>query len=295
MKICKKCLLFCFLFLLLLPGCGAKSEESAGSEAGAVSVSMILRVNPNTGIKDQEELVAAFNETFAGVYEMDVTWIMETEEEERQNMKQLNVTDSLPSVLESLKLLPSFYKRMVEDGRLEEISSYIYADEEWMAMIEPAVLADVTEEDGSIYLAPISTAAFSCSGIFWNEELFLQAGIESFPQTWEEFWDCCDRLLAAGITPLALHTEGTAWAPMLLATAEVSTSVDGLAFMQTLYPETYNCAAGEELAKTLMKLFSYTTEDALYVDFDVAYTNFFSGEAAMIPNGYWMIEQIPEV
>ncbi len=294
MKICKKCLLFCLLFLLLLPGCGAKSEESAGNEAGAVSISMILRVNPNTGIKDQEELVAAFNETFAGVYEMDVTWIMETEEEERQNMKQLNVTDSLPSVLESLKLLPSFYKRMVEDGRLEEISSYIYADEEWMAMIEPAVLADVTEEDGSIYLAPISTAAFSCSGIFWNEELFLQAGIESFPQTWEEFWDCCDRLLAAGITPLALHTEGTAWAPMLLATAEVSTSVDGLAFMQTLYPETYNCAAGEELAKTLMKLFSYTTEDALYVDFDVAYTNFFSGEAAMIPNGYWMIEQIPE-
>ncbi len=123
MKICKKFLLFCLLFLLLLPGCGAKSEESAGNEAGAVSISMILRVNPNTGIKDQEELVAAFNETFAGVYEMDVTWIMETEEEERQNMKQLNVTDSLPSVLESLKLLPSFYKRMVEDGRLEEISS----------------------------------------------------------------------------------------------------------------------------------------------------------------------------
>ncbi len=161
-------------------------------------------------------------------------------------------------------------------------------------MIEPAVLADVTEEDGSIYLAPISTAAFSCSGIFWNEELFAQAGIESFPETWEEFWDCCDKLLAAGITPLALHTEGTAWAPMLLATAEVSTSADGLAFMQTLYPETYSCAAGEELAKTLIKLFSYTTEDALYVDFDVAYTNFFSGEAAMIPNGYWMIEQIPE-
>ncbi len=161
-------------------------------------------------------------------------------------------------------------------------------------MIEPAVLADIVEEDGSVYLAPISTAAFSCSGIFWNEELFAQAGIDEFPETWEEFWDCCEQLLAAGITPLALHTEGTAWAPMLLATAEVSSTAEGLEFLKTLYPTTYQTEAGEELAETLAKLFSYTTEDALYSDFDVAYTNFFSGEAAMIPNGYWMIEQIPE-
>lgn len=32
----------------------------------------------------------------------------------------------------------------------------------------------------------------------------------------------------------------------------------------------------------------------MYVDFEVAYTNFVSGKAAMVPNGYWMIDQIPE-
>ena len=32
----------------------------------------------------------------------------------------------------------------------------------------------------------------------------------------------------------------------------------------------------------------------MYNDFDVAYENFVSGEVAMIPNGYWMIDQIPE-
>ena len=65
-----------------------------------------------------------------------------------------------------------------------------------------------TDDDGNIYLGPISTAAFACAGMFLNPELFAEAGIEKFPETWEEFWDCCDRLQANGITPLGLHTEG---------------------------------------------------------------------------------------
>ena len=161
-------------------------------------------------------------------------------------------------------------------------------------MIEPSVLESCSEEDGKIYLGPISTAAFSCSGIFWNEELFAQAGIRRFPETWEEFWDCCEKLKSHGITPLALHTEGTAWAPMLLATAEAASTAEGEEFMKQLYPETYQNETGVRIAETLKRLFSYTTEDALYSDFDVSYENFFSGKAAMIPNGYWMMDQIPE-
>ncbi len=83
-----------------------------------------------------------------------------------------------------------------------------------------------------------STAAFACSGVFRNQELFEKAGITNFQETWDEFWTCCDKLQAAGITPLALHTEGTAWAPMLLATAEVADREEGAAFMKQLYPET---------------------------------------------------------
>ena len=81
---------------------------------------------------------------------------------------------------------------------------------------------------------------------------------------------------------------------MLIATAEVASTEEGADFMQQFYPETYQNESGLRIAKTLQKLFSYTTEDALYRDFDVAYENFFSGQAAMIPNGYWMMDQIPE-
>ena len=64
--------------------------------------------------------------------------------------------------------------------------------------------------------------------------------------------------------------------------------------MEEFYPETYQNESGLRIAETLQKLFSYTTRDALYSDFDVSYENFFSGKAAMIPNGYWMMDQIPE-
>ncbi len=281
------------LLALSAAGCAGENAETVSGD-GEVSIPITLIVDSSTGIRNEENVIRAFNQMYDGKWQADVDWIMETEEEYRQNLKRQNVTDTLPAVITDLRMLPSFYYMMIEDGRIEELSGYIYGDEEWMAMIEPAVLESCSEEDGSIYLSPVSTAAFSCSGMYWNEELFAQAGIGRFPETWEEFWDCCEQLQNSGITPLALHTEGTGWAPMLIATAETASTEEGTAFMQEFYPETYQNESGIHLAQTLQRLFSYTTENALYSDFDVSYENFFAGEAAMIPNGYWMMDQIPE-
>ena len=281
------------LFALMTAGCAGEDVQTERGER-EVSIPITLIVDASTGIRNEEDVIRAFNQKYDGKWQADVEWIMETEEEYRQNLKRQNVTDTLPAVITDLRMLPSFYYMMLHDGRIEELSDEIYGDEEWMDMIEPAVLASCSEEDGSIYLGPVSTAAFSCSGMFWNEELFAQAGIDHFPETWEEFWDCCARLSSCGITPLALHTEGTGWAPMLIATAETASTEEGAAFMEEFYPETYQNESGVHMAETLQRLFAYTTEDALYSDFDVSYENFFSGRAAMIPNGYWMMDQIPE-
>lgn len=287
-------ILICVTMVSGLAGCGGSdTKKDAGTEE-AVKIPITLIVDSSTGKKNEERVIEEFNKEFQGVYEADVEWIMETENEYRQNLKRQNVTDELPAVITDLRMLPSFYQMMIADGRIEDLSPYINADKEWKDMIEPVVLEGCSEPDGKIYLAPLSTAAFSCSGVFWNQELFLKAGIERFPETWEEFWICCDRLRAHGITPLALHTGGTAWAPMLLATAELADTEEGAEFMKELYPDSYQNENGLRLAGTLKRLFSYTTEDAMHNDFDVSYNHFFSGEAAMLPNGYWMIDQIPE-
>lgn len=282
------------VLLLSTAGCSHSQRMPDQKTEEEVAIPMILTVDPSTGTKNEEEVVQAFNQEYEGTYRMDVDWILETEEEYRMNLKRLNVTDELPAVITDLRMLPSFYQMMIEEKRIEDLSSYMEADEIWKTEIEPEVLNACMEEDGSIYLGPISTAFFSCSGIFWNEKLFEQAGIQAFPDSWESFWACCEKLRESGIVPLGLHTEGTAWAPLLLATAELAETSEGAAFMEKLYPESYQNASGITLAQTLKKLFVYTTENAMYSDFDVAYENFMSGKVAMVPNGYWMIDQIPQ-
>ena len=278
----------------LFTGCGSTEKNKNEAESTeAVRIPIIFTVDPTTGKKNNQELADAFNKAYEGEYYLAVEWV-ETEEEYRQNLKRRNVTGTLPAIIYDVCTGPSFYQMMVEEGRLTDLTPYLEEDEAWMAEIEPAVLKGCTYEDGKVYLGPISTAAFTCSGMFYNEELFTQAGIESFPTTWEEFYACCDKLKEKGITPLALHTEGTGWAPMLIATAAVAEDLEGADFMRQMLPESYDNKSGYKLAATLQRLFSYTTEDALHADYDVAYTNFFSGKAAMIPNGYWMIEQIPD-
>lgn len=74
----------------------------------------------------------------------------ETEEAYRQNLKRQNVTDTLPAVITDLRMLPSFYHTMIQDERIEDLSAWINEDEEWKAMIEPAVLDACSEEDGKV-------------------------------------------------------------------------------------------------------------------------------------------------
>ena len=175
------------LVVMLLVGCESEEEKKTQNSQSEIKIPMILTVDPSTGKKNEEKVVVKFNEEYDGIYEIDVEWVMETEDEYRQNLKRLNVTDKLPAIITDLRMLPSFYQMMIEDERIEDLSPYILEDDEWMSMIEPVVLDSFRESDGKIYLAPLSTAAFSCSGVFWNEELFEKAGIDEFPETWEEF------------------------------------------------------------------------------------------------------------
>ena len=54
-------------------------------------------------------------------------------------------------------------------------------------------------EDGATREVPYQMKG---NGVFYNKDLFAQAGIESVPTTWAEFVDVCAKLKAAGITPL---------------------------------------------------------------------------------------------
>ena len=53
--------------------------------------------------------------------------------------------------------------------------------------------------DGNLYVLPLTV---SYCGMIYNKAAFAQAGIEKVPMTVDEFYDVCDQLQAAGITPV---------------------------------------------------------------------------------------------
>lgn len=274
-----------FLFSCAMP----KAEERKEQEITTIPV--IFRANLETGEKENEDLVEKFNEKYKDKYYVDAEWVMETEEEYRKNLKKLNVTDELPAIVFEVQILPSFYQMMLKDERLIDLSPYVESDEELREAIAPEILEKCKDENGKMYFCPAGSPVFNYTGVFWNKELFAKAGIEEFPKTWEEFWDVCDKLKENGITPLSLHTDGTGWSPMLIATAEVASTKEGKEFMEQSFPSSYNNKVGLRIAKNLKKMFQYTTEDAIHSDFDLAHSNFVEGKTAMLVNGYWEIER----
>ena len=57
--------------------------------------------------------------------------------------------------------------------------------------------------DGKIYASSMEGQVI---GYFYNKDLFKQAGITEPAKTWDEFFQQCDKLKAAGITPLSMDT-----------------------------------------------------------------------------------------
>lgn len=286
--------IFCIISLSECNSSDMSKIKKSGEQEKEIVIPTIFLIDTVTNTKNNEELVNSFNEKYKGKYRIEVEWMADTASAYRSRLKVLNATDELPAIITDVRFSPEFYQLLLDGNRLLDIRPYIEKDIEWKNSFEPQVLESCLEKDGSMYLSPLSSNCFSYSGVFWNKRLFAKAGIYSFPKTWEDFWECCEKLSKQGITPLSLHTAGTAWAPMLFSTASIGASLEGREFMKIRLPKDYNNESGRELVENLKRLFTYTTKDCINRDFDVAFEHFSKGETAMLPNGYWMLTQMNE-
>lgn len=285
--------LFGIMNALLLTGCGQKSAPEPVQETEMeVEIPVIFRVDPETNLSDNEQFVEDFNEAFAGQFKMEAEWLTESDSGYRSKLKQWNVLDQMPVLITDAGFDYDLYRILAENDRLVDLRPWMESSDFWMDAMNPDVLEDITEEDGSIYLAPLGSNIHTYAGIIYNEELLQSVGYDSFPETWEEFFTCLKKLKAAGITPLSLHGSGSYWAPMLIATAYLMSTEEGSDFLYTGFPDSYDNEAVRDMLLMLKELFEYTYEDALSIDFDQAAERFQNGEAAIIANGKWMFDSM---
>ena len=123
-----------------------------------------------------------------------------------------------------------------KSGKVADLTPYFEADPEWKALFDETSL-EFNTVDGKIYGVPVSK---EISYIYYNKELFEQAGIEA-PDvafaTWDEFFEVCDKLKEAGITPLGMDSADSGWLTNLWMSALIGTNGEaGNEWMNTMYP-----------------------------------------------------------
>lgn len=269
----------------LFTGCGNGDTAESDSDNGVITINYpTFQCGVNTAAPVVAKLVEEFNTEYAGKYQIKLEEVPGDANYVDKIKVQLGTGDLPPVVYGAgYNLLDlALAKDLVVD-----LTDIVNADPEWKALYSETAL-NTNSRNGKIYASSVEG---SIVGYFYNKDLFKQAGITAPAKTWDEFFQQCDTLKKAGITPLAMDTADSAWVTQLWWGAMVGTSGDnGMKFMQTMNPSDYNTpemiAAVEKVQKMLKE---YTTLDAVGGKYENAANNFLSGQAAMIANGPWMI------
>ncbi len=163
----------------------------------------------------------------------------------------------------------------------------------WEDQFSSSVLNQVAI-DGQIKVIPYTQAI---TPIWYNADLFEKAGIDGFPETYEEFWDACGKLKDMGVTPTSQMTGGAnAWTSMLWY-SHIMASVGG----PDVWEKPLSDPVYVEGAKILKQLYTNgnTTKDAIGGGPEIPSGHYLAERTAVFCNGPWFIGNIrdnaPEV
>jgi raffinose/stachyose/melibiose transport system substrate-binding protein len=276
-------------FSLIFAG-GGRQQSSSGSAVTKISI-LATNAGNDANTEQTRYRIAKFNEAYKGKYEAVVEWIPGMAEDIRAKLKMLNTARDLPAIVGSLGEEPSFAELLFRNNRLIDLKPYFDADPEWRRLAIPESVAYNTR-DGKMYSSPAVTTSYT--GIYYNKEHFAQAGISRFPETWDEFWAACDKLKAAGHTPISLHLTETGWCTMLMATTYLGRSAEGQSFMKQQFPANFSTPQIIDMLNMIKRLYTYTTRDAQGGNYALAANNFSNETTSMIPNGPWMMQSLSD-
>ncbi len=282
----------------LLGACASSGPQSpAGNQGNSSPVQPAkevvikypsFQIGVNSYAPVMEEALKRFNEANAGKYKVEIEEIP-GDQAYVDKMKALLSVDQLPDIVFTggYNLLDL---ALAKDA-VVDLTPYMNEDSNWKDNFSDAAL-DFNSRDGKIYAVPAQTDLI---GYFYNKELFTQAGI-SPAKTWDEFFSNCEKLSAAGITPLSMDTADSGWVTSLWLMALVGTNgSSGEDFANAMSPTDYNVPEFIDAVTKIQDMYlNYTTSDAVGGAYEAAANNFLTGKTAMIANGPWMISDFED-
>ncbi len=184
---------------------------------------------------------------------------------------------------------PAFAGAFAEAGLLYDLTE-AYEQYEWPIY---GFARDQVTFDGKVMGVP---GEMETIGLYYNVDLFEELGIEE-PTTLEELTAAAETIKEAGTIPIAVH-DAEGWQGGHLLSMALSSRVGGEGMEALLNGETPWDSPEVVAALQTWHDFNeagYLPPTPTGVDYDTGNSLFFSGEAAMLPNGSWLVNDIPEV
>ncbi len=177
------------------------------------------------------------------------------------------------------------YTEVESAGMLVDLSG-----EDYISNIQESYLQMVydvnKDKEEKAYGVPYATNA---SGVMYNVEKFKELNLE-VPKTWDAFIEVIEKLKDAGEQPL-LMTYKDAWTGLcpwnsIAPDLQPEGFTDDRKAGKTTFVGTH-----EEITEKYLKLLDYAQKDFMGLSYDDGNKAFANGEAAMIVNGNWAINQ----
>lgn len=293
-------LLLAVLLLLSMVACAAKTEEEPAEPEKEVSTEQTNEATNESEKKEPVTIKVYYSGDSSESGSLMEKQLLRFKEEYKDTINlELENTPDIDSHVQKIKMLfasgeyPDVFDSCGYDltalgasnDAIGDFSPYLEADPEFKSWVSDTTL-EFNTHDGKV----TSIGSTVYGAMYYNKELFEQAGIEP-AATWDEFWDNCEKLKAAGITPMCMDTKDTGWITGLFLGALIGSSSDaGYEFMHTYHPASYETPEFVDAIAQVQKCFQeYAPKNAIGANYDAGAASFLSGETAMMFNGPWMI------
>lgn len=295
----KKTLIALLITLLVITGCGKKTENddpTANEDNKDKETLVIYGLKSGYGTKGWEKVIEGFEKS----HDVEVELVMEKNIEEilRPKIQADEIPDLIYLAVGSTGGLTD---TMISENNIEEITDVLDMEVPGESVkVKDKVLPGFFESlrtspyaDGKVYLSPLF---YSPLGLFYNAGLFEEKGWD-VPETWDEMWALGDKAKEEGIALFTYPTTGY-FDGFFSSLLNATVGPEAYEKLMTYDLDTWKDPKTKEAFEIVGKLASYTHEDTVSQANAESFTKnqqlILNNKALFIPNGTWLPEEMEE-
>jgi raffinose/stachyose/melibiose transport system substrate-binding protein len=271
---------------LFVAACGDGEKSGGGSKGEVVITCIACQPSPSDPfVQYYSEATSRFNQKYAGRYRVKVvhSQFVSPSPERGQYYQRLALANDLPDLLLVSRQEGLALERL---GKLMDFKPWLDRDAQWRDGFYPRVFEAVTTA-GKTWAFPLGRNVI---GVYYNREILAQAGVASYPETWDEFEQACEKVKGIGKSCVAMDGD---WTTLLMWVNLIGTQPGGADWIRDeLGSGDYASNPAVIRATETLKNWhvkGYTNRDAFAGDFQNAANAYDKGGAAFVPNGPWMV------